>query len=257
MHRLLSQCHGPRLYVYGAAIGPTSGHGDWRNPVQRQYGGIPSDMGARLNMSYIADGPDEVRNASRLNFAHGASFRKLMAGSGVSSELDPLWSVAYSEEELKAAVDAAEFFDTYVTVHAYTDRTVKSALDAGVKCIEHGQMLSEETVKRIADEGIFWAINLAGMDPALLQHPNYAMPTVQPKLREYIERSKTLDTYNRKYKPMIVHYVDTVLSTIDFGRQHHPHQWIITVRDSMVNRDGYDVLSGIEVLRFADSDARR
>lgn len=211
---------GPRLYVCGAAIGPTSGHGDWRNPVQREYGGIPSDMGAKLNLSYIADGPDEVRKASRLNFAHGASFLKLMAGGGVSSELDPLWSVAYSEEELKAAVDAAEFFDTYVTVHAYTDRTVKTALDAGVLCIEHGQMVSEETVKRIADEGIFWAINWAGMDPALLSHPNYAMPTVQPKLKEYLEGSKNLDKYIRKYKPKIVHNVDTVLSTIDFGRQH-------------------------------------
>lgn len=211
---------GPRLYVCGAAIGPTSGHGDWRNPVQRDYAGIVSDMGSRLGMSYIADGKDEIRKASRLNFAHGAVFLKLMAGGGVSSELDPLWSVAYSEEELKAAVDAAEFFDTYVTVHAYTDRTVSSALDAGVLCIEHGQMVSEETVKRIADEGIFWAINWAGMDPSLLQHPNYAMPTVQPKLKEYIEGSKNLDKYIRKYKPKIVHNVDTVLSTISFGRQH-------------------------------------
>lgn len=211
---------GPRLYVCGAAIGPTSGHGDWRNPVQRDYAGVATDMGSRLGMSYIADGEDEIRKASRLNFAHGAAFLKLMAGGGVSSELDPLWSVAYSRDEIKAAVDAAEFFDTYVTVHAYTDRTVRTALDAGVKCIEHGQMVSEETVKRIAEEGIFWAINWAGMDPALLQHPNYAMPTIRPKLEEYLEGSKNLDKYIRKYKPKIVHNVDTVLSTIAFGKQH-------------------------------------
>lgn len=211
---------GPRIYCCGAAIGPTSGHGDWRNPVQRDYSGVSSDMGARLGMSYIADGKDEIRKASRLNFAHGAHFLKLMAGGGVSSELDPLWSVAYSKEELKAAVDAAEFFDTYVTVHAYTDRTVKTALDAGVLCIEHGQMVSEETAKRIAEEGIYWSINWAGMDPALLKHPNYAMPTVRPKLVEYLEGSKNLDKYIRKYKPKIVHNVDTVLSTIPFGRQH-------------------------------------
>lgn len=211
---------GPRIYTAGAAIGPTSGHGDWRNPVQRSFETIPEDMGARLNMSYVADGIDEIRKASRLNFAHGASFLKLMAGGGVSSELDPLWSIAYSVDEIAAAVEAASFFDTYVTVHAYTDETVSMALDAGVKSLEHGQMVTEETVKRIADEGIYWALNVAGMDPQLLGHPNYAMPTVKPKLEAYLAGSENLVSYIKKHKPKIVHNVDTVLSTIGFGRAH-------------------------------------
>jgi len=210
---------GPRLYVSGAVIGPTSGHGDWRNPVQRFPGANP-DVGAQLNLSYLADGPDEIRKASRLNFSHGASQLKLMAGGGVSSELDPLWSIAYSVEELKAAVDAAAFFDTYVLVHAYNDRTVTMALDAGVKCIDHGQMVTEETVKRMAEEGIFWSVNFAGLDPALLNHPNYSMPSVKPKVEAYQEGSKNLVKYIKKYKPKIVHNVDTVLSTIGFGRAH-------------------------------------
>ena len=211
---------GPRIYTAGAAIGPTSGHGDWRNPAQRTFEGVPSDLGNKLNLSYLADSPDDIRKASRLNFAHGASFLKLMAGGGVSSELDPLWSIAYSVDELKAAVEAASFFDTYVTVHAYTDETVTMALDAGVKSLEHGQMVSEETVRRISQDGIFWSLNLAGMDPALLQHPNFAMPTVKPKLESYLEGSKNLVEYIKKHKPKIVHNVDTVLSTIEFGRAH-------------------------------------
>lgn len=211
---------GPRIYAAGAVIGPTSGHGDWRNPVQMSFATVPRDQGERLNLTYIADSPDEIRKASRLNFAHGASFLKLMAGGGVSSELDPLWSIAYTVDEMKAAVEAARFFDTYVTVHAYTDETVNMALDAGVKCIEHGQMVSEKTVKRIADNGIFWAINVAGMDPQLLKHPNYAMPTVRPKLEAYLEGSKNLVAYVKKHKPKVVHNVDTVLSTIGFGRAH-------------------------------------
>lgn len=211
---------GPRIYTAGAAIGPTSGHGDWRNPVQRHFGGVPSDVGNQLNLSYLADSPDEIRKASRLNFAHGASFLKLMAGGGVSSELDPLWSIAYSVEELSAAVEAASFFDTYVTVHAYTDETVNMALDAGVKSLEHGQMVSEKTVRRIVDEGVFWALNVAGMDPALLDHPNFSMPSVKPKLEAYLEGSKNLVEYVKKHKPKIVHNVDTVLSTIEFGRAH-------------------------------------
>ncbi len=211
---------GPRIYTAGAAIGPTSGHGDWRNPAQRTFEGLPQDLGNKLNLSYLADGSAEIRKASRLNFAHGASFLKLMAGGGVSSELDPLWSIAYSVGEIKSAVEAARFFDTYVTVHAYTDQTVTMALDAGVKSLEHGQMVSEATVKRIADEGIFWALNVAGMNPALLNHPNYAQPSVKPKLLAYLDGSKNLVSYIKKYKPKIVHNVDTVLSTIGFGRAH-------------------------------------
>ncbi len=211
---------GPRIYTAGAAIGPTSGHGDWRNPVQMSFDAISEDMGSRLNMSYVADGIDEIRKASRLNFAHGASFLKLMAGGGVSSELDPLWSIAYSVEEIAAAVEAASFFDTYVTVHAYTDETVSMALDAGVKSLEHAQMVTEDTVKRIADEGIFWSLNVAGMDPQLLTHPNFSMPTVKPKLEAYLDGSENVVALIKKYKPKMVHNVDTVLSTISFGRSH-------------------------------------
>lgn len=210
---------GPRVYACGAVIGPTSGHGDWRIPTQA-YPSADPDLGEKLGFTYLADGPDEITKASRHCFANGAAFLKIMAGGGVSSELDPLWSIAYSENEMKAAVEAASFFDTYVTVHAYTDETVAMAINAGVKCIEHGQMVSEETVKRIADEGIFWALNTAGMDPALLEHPNYAMPTVKPKLESYLEGSKNLAKYVKKHKPKIVHNVDTVLSTIEFGRAH-------------------------------------
>ena len=236
---------GPRIYPSGAVIGPTSGHGDWRNPSQRTFFGENPDMGEQLNLSYLADGPDEIRKASRLNFAHGATQLKLMAGGGVSSELDPLWSVAYSVAELKAAVESAEFFDTYVLVHAYNDRTVKMALDAGVKCIDHGQMVSEETVKRMADEGIFWSINFAGLDPELLNHPNYSMPSVRPKVVAYQEGAKNLVKYIKKYKPKIVHNVDTVLSTVDFGRAHRDFEKYYAAK----------VLGNFEFLKSATSTA--
>ena len=123
-------------------------------------------------------------------------------------------------EDIKAAVDAAEFFDTYVTVHAYTDETVNMALDAGVKSLEHAQMVSEDTVRRIAKEGIFWALNTAGMDPALLDHPNFSLPEPRAKLEAYLEGSQNVVEYIKKHKPKIVHNVDTVLSTIGFGRAH-------------------------------------
>ena len=134
----------------------------------------------------------------------------------------------YSQPELEAAVEAADFFDTYVTVHVYTDRGVKSALDAGVTCIEHGNLMSEESVKRIKKEGIFWALNLTGLSPSLFLHPNFAPGTfIGEKVAIAQEGSKNLKAYVKKYQPKIVFSVDTVLSTMEQGRSNRDFEkWI-------------------------------
>lgn len=73
-----------------------------------------------------------------------------MAGGGVSSPYDPLDVTQYTTAELRAAVEAAENWGTYVTVHAYTPRTVRQALEAGVKCIDHSQLLDDATARLIS-----------------------------------------------------------------------------------------------------------
>jgi imidazolonepropionase-like amidohydrolase len=96
-----------------------------------------------------------VRRAVRESLRQGATQIKVMAGGGISSEYDPLDTVQFSPEEMRAAVEAAADWHTYVTVHAYTDEAVNRALDAGVKVIEHGHLLSESTLKRIKADGAF------------------------------------------------------------------------------------------------------
>ncbi|MBU2943214.1 amidohydrolase family protein [Shimia thalassica] len=211
---------GPRIYPSGACIGPQSGHTDWRSPRARAEGG-PVAQVEELNLAVVADGVDEITSAARRNLSYGATQIKLTVGGGVSSELDPLWSVGYSVEEIKAAVDVAAFNDTYAFTHAYTDETVQMALDAGVKVIEHGQMVTEETVKRMADEGVFWSLNTAGFSPILFEHPNFAPGTpAGNKLAVAHDQSKDLIDLVKKYKPKVVHNVDTVLSSLDDGRAH-------------------------------------
>ncbi|MEP1425891.1 MAG: amidohydrolase family protein [Tateyamaria sp.] len=211
---------GPRIYPSGACIGPRSGHTDWRSPRARAAGG-PLSQVQQLNLAVVADGADAIREAARTNLSFGATQIKLTVGGGVSSELDPLWSVGYSVDEIKAAVDAAAFFDTYVFVHAYNDRTVNDALDAGVKVIDHGQLVKEETVKRMVDEGIFWSLNTAGFSPILFQHSNFAPGTPSgTKLAVAHDGAKDLVALIKKHKPKIVHNVDTVLSTLEQGRAH-------------------------------------
>ena len=104
-----------------------------------------------VGLSTLADGPAEVRKATRFAIANGSHQIKIMAGGGVASLKDPLESVGYSEAEMRAAVEAASDYDTYVCAHAYNDESVKRCIRAGVKDIVHGHLISEEVVKMMAE----------------------------------------------------------------------------------------------------------
>ena len=101
----------------------------------------------------IADGPDEVRRAVREQLMMGASQVKLAAGGGVASNFDPLDVAQYGESEFRAAVESAENWGTYITVHAYTPLAIQTALKAGVKVIDHGQLMDDATAKLMAEKG--------------------------------------------------------------------------------------------------------
>jgi len=103
----------------------------------------------------IADSPDEVRVRVREQLLLGATQIKLTAGGGVASPHSPLDASAFTEPELRAAVEAAENWGTYVTVHAYTPASIQRAIAAGVKCIEHGHLMDEATAKLIAEKGVW------------------------------------------------------------------------------------------------------
>jgi imidazolonepropionase-like amidohydrolase len=150
---------GPRIYPSGAMITVTSGHGDFRqlSDLPRQVGGPPT-RGELIGGMAIADSPDEVRLRVREQLMQGASQIKLTAGGGVSSPFSPIDVVAFTEPELRAAVEAAQNWGTYVTVHAFTSEAIQQAIAAGVKCIEHGFLMDEATAKLIADKGIWLSL---------------------------------------------------------------------------------------------------
>jgi imidazolonepropionase-like amidohydrolase len=147
---------GPRIWPAGATISQTSGHGDLRQPHERsrRFFGRWS-RAEEMEATFIADGRDEVLTAVRENLRRGASQIKLMAGGGTSSAYDPVDVTQYTLDEMRAAVEAADDWGTYVTVHAYTPRAVRRAIEAGVKCVEHGQLLDEETLQLMADKGVW------------------------------------------------------------------------------------------------------
>jgi imidazolonepropionase-like amidohydrolase len=146
---------GPRIWPSGASISQTGGHGDFRLPND-----LPSPPGAwsypeRANAAVVADGVDEVLKRAREQLALGASQIKLMAGGGVASSYDPLDVAQYTVAEIRAAVDVAANWGTYVTVHAYTPLAIAQSVEAGVRAIEHGQLLDEASARLIADKGVW------------------------------------------------------------------------------------------------------
>jgi imidazolonepropionase-like amidohydrolase len=150
---------GPRIYPSGAMITVTSGHGDFRqlSELPRSIGGMLSRM-EQIGGSMVADSPDEVRVRVREQLMQGASQIKLTAGGGVSSPFSPIDVSTFTEPELRAAVEAAENWGTYVTVHAFTPMAIQRAIAAGVKCIEHGFLMDDATAKLIAEKGIWLSL---------------------------------------------------------------------------------------------------
>jgi imidazolonepropionase-like amidohydrolase len=147
---------GPRIYPSGAVITVTSGHGDFRQPFELpRVLGAPRSRGEQTGAAMIADSPDEVRVRVREQLLQGATQIKLTAGGGVASPNSPLDASTFTEPELRAAVEAAENWGTYVTVHAYTPASIRRAIAARVKCIEHGHLMDEPTARLIAEKGVW------------------------------------------------------------------------------------------------------
>jgi imidazolonepropionase-like amidohydrolase len=166
---------GPRILPSGAFISQTSGHGDFRARHE-----VPRDPCSHLSHietmggSAIADGVPEVLRAVREQLMLGASQIKVMAGGGLASSYDPIDVTEYTEPEVRAAVEAAENWGTYVMVHAYTPRAIAQAIRAGVRCIEHGHLIDEATVEMMAEHDVWWSLQPFLDDEDAIQNPNPA-----------------------------------------------------------------------------------
>jgi imidazolonepropionase-like amidohydrolase len=144
---------GPRLLVSGHPLSQTGGHGDGRLATEQ---GDVAACGARVGMvAQIVDGPDQVRWAVREELRRGADQIKVMASGGVMSPTDRLEATQFSLPELRAAVDTARATGSYVLAHAYTPDAIAVAVAAGVRSIEHGNLIDEPTAKLMAEHGVF------------------------------------------------------------------------------------------------------
>jgi len=208
---------GPRIYPSGAVITVTSGHGDFRQPFElpRTIGSARTRM-EQIGGSLLADSPDEVRLRVREQLMLGASQIKLTGGGGVASPHSPLDVTTFTEPELRAAVEAAENWGTYVTVHAYTPASIKRAIAAGVRCIEHGHLMDEATARLIAERGVWLSIQPFPEDMANVFPPGSDQ---RAKFAEVLAGMEVAYRMARKYKLKTAWGTDVLFSQALARRQ--------------------------------------
>jgi imidazolonepropionase-like amidohydrolase len=158
---------GPRLFPSGLALSQTGGHGDLRPRTRSVTSCACCEYGAGL--ARIADGVTECRRAARDELRKGATQLKIMASGGVASPYDPIWNLQYSAEEMRAIVEEAQAWHTYVLAHAYTPEAIRRAIDCGVRSIEHANLIDPATAAHVAAHDGFVVPTLVTYD-ALNRH---------------------------------------------------------------------------------------
>jgi imidazolonepropionase-like amidohydrolase len=153
---------GPRIFPSGHALSQTGGHGDLRPRTRPVVSCACCEGGAGL--ARIADGVSECRRAARDELRKGATQIKIMASGGVASPYDPVWNLQYSAEEVRAIVEEARAWHTYVMAHAYSPEAIRRSIDFGVRSIEHGNLIDRATAEHVAAAGAFVVPTLVTYD---------------------------------------------------------------------------------------------
>ena len=165
---------GPRLLVSDRPLSQTGGHGDKRRMSETQ---APEIFCPTAGMrSVVCDGADEVRRAARERLRMGADQIKVMASGGAMSPADELSATQYTLEELRAAVEEAAAARTYVMAHAYNDASVRNCLKSGVRSIEHGNLIDEETARLIAEDEAYLVPTLVTYEALSEEGSSYGVP---------------------------------------------------------------------------------
>lgn len=220
---------GPRIYPSGGFIGPTGSHADFRSfTMPNETFNGPQSSGGRLGMSITADGVDAIKAAGRQNFMQGATQIKIMSSGGVVSQFDPWQLDAYSADEIRAAVQVAEAYHSYVMSHAYSKKSIMRCLENGVKSIEHCFMFDGDVAALMKKKKAFMTTNMQAFSPeldkvgAIAASPASARKaaTAQEAFKDYVANVK-------KHRPKLGYQNDFVGSDKQVYQKQAFHQvWL-------------------------------
>lgn len=212
---------GPRIFPSQAMISQTSGHADFAFVYEtpKEFGGTQSRT-EEIGFTRTADGVERVLAAVREQLRKGASQIKLTLGGGAASMYDPLYTLQFTPEEIRAAVAAAEDYGTYVATHVYTVPGIRRAIDAGVKSIEHGHLADEETVKLIGERGLWLSLQ-----PFALGDHHYPDPNRAEKDRQICTGTDNVYAWAKQYGVNVSFGTDLLLEP-----QIAPRQSVMAAR---------------------------
>lgn len=211
--------NGPRIYPSGAMISQTAGHGDFRTIHDHAQTGCGCGALAfteEIGASRIVDGVDAVTMVTRENLRQGSSQIKLLVGGGAASLYDPLDVSEFFEEEIHAAVKAADDWGTYVMTHVYNPKGIARAVRAGVKSIEHGHLIDEDTMKMLVDNDTWLCLQ-----PFTPEDNTYASPTQEAKHLEICNGTDTAYNLAKKYKVKLAWGTDLLFNPSHTKNQNH------------------------------------
>jgi len=175
---------GPRLFYGGKQLSQTGGAGDWRPPSRRVY----DDNYFTPAIGVICDGVPEVRRAVREEVRRGAHHIKVYLSGAVDSPSDRVDSTQFSMEELLAIVEEAAAANIYVAGHAYTSRAINRGLEAGVRSIEHGNLMDESSIPLFHEHGAFYVPTIVTYHGLAARAKTGQVPAdIEGKLREVID----------------------------------------------------------------------
>lgn len=145
----------PRFLYAGKIISMTGGHGDFRQMTESRHNHGYCSCGDFNSICVIADGVDECIKATREELRRGAHCIKIMGSGGVASPTDPIWMNQYREDEIRAIVQETGERRTYTSAHCHPASAIRRCVEFGVRCIEHGTLIDDETAKFVAERGAF------------------------------------------------------------------------------------------------------
>ncbi|PTR43537.1 imidazolonepropionase-like amidohydrolase [Rhodococcus sp. OK611] len=228
---------GPRIYPSQAAVSQTSGHGDfgfvYETPTA--LGGAES-RAEQIGFMRVADGEAQVLASVREQLKKGASQIKVMVGGGAASMYDPLYTVQFTDGELRAAVNAATDYGTYVATHVYNVTGIRRAIEAGVRSIEHGHLADEPTIALLAEREIWLS-----MQPFALGDHHYPDANRAGKDREICTGVENVYGWAKKHGVNVAWGTDLLLEP-----QIAPRQSVMAARLG-------DYYSNVDALRMLTS----
>ncbi len=146
---------GPRFFYAGKILSMTGGHGDFRGQGESRHSQGYCSCGDANTLCVVADGVDECLKAVREELRRGAHCIKIMGSGGVASPTDPIWMNQYREDEIRAIVGECAERRSYVSAHCHPASAIRRCVDYGVRCIEHGTLIDDETAAFVVERGAY------------------------------------------------------------------------------------------------------